>query len=364
MRIMLTGGGTGGHTSPAVAVFQALQRRDPRLTVQWVGRAAAIEERVAKAHTIPFRSLPVSGWPRKRGPRQAWVAAQTAFAYVLARRYIQRFQPQLVFGVGGYVSVPLMLAAQHAGIPTALHEQNRRMGMANRLAAKRASRVFLSFHDTLGDFPQERASVVGNPVRNAFVNPPTKEGTRDAFDLDRRIPVVLVSGGSQGARTLNDAVAGMLPGFQPEELQLLWLAGKSDARRVHDLAHASPLTVRSFGFLEDMAAACAAADLIISRAGASSAAEIAVMGKPSILVPYPHATDNHQEQNARALEEAGAAVVLLDHECTPERLGACVRELLAAPGRMQAMGAAALQAGLPGAAETIANELVEMVVGS
>src|SRR5690606_36424506 len=136
------------------------------------------------------------------------------------------------------------------------------------------------------------------------------EGARDSFNLDRRIPVVLVCGGSQGARTLNEAVKGMLGTFSPEELQVIWLAGKTDARTAHEAAHASAVTVRSYGYLEDMAGACAAADLIVSRAGASSTAELAVMGKPSILVPYPHATDNHQEQNARAFEEAGAAVLL------------------------------------------------------
>jgi len=363
MRVMITGGGTGGHTSPAVAVFQELQRRDPRLTAQWVGRGGAIEEGVAKAHAIPFRPLPVSGWPRKRGPRQAWVLLKMAAAYVQARGYIARFQPQVVFGVGGYVSVPLMLAAQHAGIPTALHEQNRRMGMANRLAAKKASKVFLSFHDTQGDFPPGTAQVVGNPVRQDFLAPPSKEGARDAFELDRRVPVVLVSGGSQGARTLNEAVAGMLAAFEPEELQVIWLAGKGGARMAHEAAHASPLTVRSYGFLEDMAGACAAADLVVSRAGASSTAEIAVMGKPSILVPYPLATDHHQHRNAEALEEAGAAVILEDAACTAESLGQTVRELVEDPARLRAMGAAAQSVALPGAAETIANELVELVVG-
>ena len=363
MRVMITGGGTGGHTSPAVAVFQELQRRDPRLTVQWVGRAGGMEERVSKAHAIPFRSLPVSGWPRKRGPRQAWVALRMAWAYVKARSYLRRFKPQVVFGVGGYVSVPLMLAAQHAGIPTALHEQNRRMGMANRLASQKASKVFLSFHDTQGDFPREKAEIVGNPVRQDFISPPTKEGARDALDLNRRVPVLLVCGGSQGARTLNDALAGMLNRFDPEELQVIWLAGKDGAKMAHDAAHASPLTVRSFGFLEDMAGACAAADLIVSRAGASSTAEIAVMGKPSILVPYPHATDNHQEQNARSFEEAGAAILLLDADCNADSLGALVENLLRDPVQLRAMSAAAQSVALPGAAETIANELVSLVMG-
>jgi len=362
MRVMITGGGTGGHTSPAVAVFQELQRRDPRLTVQWVGLDGGIEESVAKAHAIPFRALPVSGWPRKRGPRQAWVALKMAWAYVRAQGYIRRFQPQVVFGVGGYVSVPLMLAAQHAGIPTAVHEQNRRMGMANRLAAKKAHKIFLSFYDTQGDFPRDRAETVGNPVRQDFMSPPTKEGARDAFELDRRIPVLLVSGGSQGARSINEAVAGALPHFDPEDLQVIWLAGKGGARQAHDAAHAAPITVRSFGFLEDMAGACAAADLIVSRAGASSTAEIAVMGKPSILVPYPHATDNHQHRNAEAFAEAGAAVLLEDTECSAERLGALVRELIHDPARLRAMAAATQAVALPGAAETIANELVELVM--
>ena len=361
MRIMITGGGTGGHTSPAVAIIEELRARDPRLMAQWVGRRGGIEERVSRACGVPFRAVRVSGWPRRRSLRQAWVAAKLAWAVARCMLLIRRFRPQAVLGVGGYVSLPLMLAAQRLGVPTVLHEQNKRLGMANRLAAARAARLFLAYEDTLGDYPRERARVVGNPVRRGFLTPPERDGAREALGLRTDVPVALVCGGSQGARTLNAAVTGLLPALPPDAAQLVWMTGAADAAGARDAAAEAPATTLVFPFIDDMAQACAAADLVVTRAGASTTAELAVLGKPAILVPYPHATDNHQEQNARAFESAGAAVLLDDDACTPERLAAELRRLLDDPAHLEAMGAAAKTMGHPLAAETVAEAVMELV---
>ena len=361
MKIMITGGGTGGHTSPAVAIVQELRKRDPHLLIQWVGRAGSIEERVAKAQNIPFRDVPVEGWPRKAVIRRAWVAVKMAAGLARATAYLRKFRPQAVIGVGGYVSMPLVWAAQRFGVPTVLHEQNKHLGMANRMLAEKAVRIFLSFEDTSGNFPADKARVVGNPVRADFVTPPAREEACLRFELDPNLPVVLVSGGSQGAQSINRAIAQALPQFKDGELQILWMTGAEGSAAAREAAANAPVTTRVFPFIEEMAAACAAADIIVSRAGASSTAEIAVLGKPAILIPYPLATDNHQEENARAFESRGAAVLLLDKECTGSRIVELLHDLISSPGRREEMGRAARTLAHPAAAETIVDEILSLI---
>ncbi|HUW62303.1 MAG TPA: undecaprenyldiphospho-muramoylpentapeptide beta-N-acetylglucosaminyltransferase [Candidatus Bathyarchaeia archaeon] len=358
MRIMITGGGTGGHTSPAVAIIEELQKRDPRLAVQWVGRRGGIEQRVAQRTGTPFRSVPVEGWPRKKTLRRAWVAGKVGVGILRSVIYITRFKPQVVVGVGGFVSLPLCYAAQRMGIPTVLHEQNKRLGMANQMLAPRANRILLSYPDTLGQFPREKSLLVGNPVRAGFIRPPGKLAARESLGLEAGAPTVLVSGGSQGARSINEAMLAALAKFEKGEAQFIWMTGASDAPRARAAAEKSAIRAEVFPFIDDMPAACAAADLIVSRAGASSAAEIAVLGKPSILVPYPHATDNHQDKNAAAFVEVGAAVLLADAECSGDRLAGLLRELLGDPARLAAMAKAAGTLAKPGAAEAIVEQIL------
>ena len=174
MRVMITGGGTGGHTSPALAIIEELQNRDSRLDLQWVGCANSIEERLCSAQSIPFRSVPVKGWPRGSRIRQLWAAVYLARGILASFFHLRKFQPQVVVGVGGYVSVPLMWTAQRLGIPTILHEQNKQLGMANRLLAQKAYQLLLSFPDTTGSYPADRAEVVGNPVRAGFSAAPPR----------------------------------------------------------------------------------------------------------------------------------------------------------------------------------------------
>ena len=358
MRIMITGGGTGGHTSPATAILEELRRRDPRLLALWVGHSGGVEERVAKNAGVPFRGLPVEGWPRRKTPRMAWTLLKLAWSGFRAATWLWRFRPQAVIGVGGYVSLPLVWAAQRLGFPTFLHEQNKRLGMANRLCAARATRIFLSYPDTIGDYPAARATVVGNPVRSGFINPPGQKAARLKFGLDPDVPVLLVSGGSQGARTLNRAVLGMAGNFSPRELQIIWMTGRPDHADMQEKAAPWKDHVQVHPFIEDMPAACAAADLIVSRAGASSTAEIAVLGMPSVLVPVPFATENHHDHNARAFVDAGAAILLLDSECDPVGLEKVIRELLGDPARLEAMGHAAKSLAKPMAAETVVEEII------
>ncbi|MFO7976305.1 MAG: undecaprenyldiphospho-muramoylpentapeptide beta-N-acetylglucosaminyltransferase [Candidatus Hydrogenedentota bacterium] len=361
MRIMITGGGTGGHTSPAIAVIEELQKRDPLLAVQWVGRNQGLERRICERNGIAYRGVPIEGWPRSRSLRRVWVAVKLAYSAVRCWLYIRTFRPQLVFGVGGYVSLPCGLAAQRREVPTVIHEQNRLLGMANRMLAPKAARILLSFEDTLGEYPRERAVVIGNPVRAGFLHPPSREDACAALGLDPSIPVVLVCGGSQGAQSLNEALTAVFPHFSSGEVQFLWMAGQSGIAEARRVSAEHTLRIDTFAFIDDMVTACAAANLIVSRSGASTTAELACLGKPSILVPFPHATDNHQEQNARAFEEAGAATMILDSELTGDRLAETIKDLIEDSGRLADMGDAARSLARPGAAETIAEEILGLI---
>ncbi|MDP7638213.1 MAG: undecaprenyldiphospho-muramoylpentapeptide beta-N-acetylglucosaminyltransferase [Candidatus Hydrogenedentes bacterium] len=361
MRLMVTGGGTGGHTSPAAAIVEELSRRDPRLSAWWVGKRGAIEERVSASLGVPFRSVPAKAWPRTNRFKQFLVAGVLAWGFAASFRHLKIFRPNVVLGVGGYVSVPLILTAQRLGIPTILHEQNKRMGMANALLAKRADRLLLSFFETAGEFAQDRAKVVGNPVRAAFANPPAQNAARVSFGLEPSIPVVLVAGGSQGARTINRAIREGLSELGAEEFQLIWMTGGEDIDLARRAVAEVPARVEVFSFIDDMACACAAADLVISRAGASTTAELAVLGKPSILVPYPHAADDHQKENAEAFEKNGGAMVLSDSDCSARTLLDAIRRLISEPGRLAEMAKGAESMAKPAAVESIADEILRLV---
>ena len=225
MRIMITGGGTGGHTSPALAIIEEIRKRDPRLELQWVGCKDSVEERVCATQSIPFRSVPVKGWPRGNRLKQLWAGFHLARGVMMAYLHLKKYSPQVVIGVGGYVSVPLMWVAQRIGIPTILHEQNKQLGMANRLLAAKAHRLLLSFPDTKGAELSERAEVVGNPVRGGFSDPPSREAACESLGLDPSIPVVLVCGGSQGAQSINLAIADIVKQAPRTPIQMIWMTG-------------------------------------------------------------------------------------------------------------------------------------------
>ncbi|MDK1020239.1 MAG: undecaprenyldiphospho-muramoylpentapeptide beta-N-acetylglucosaminyltransferase [Candidatus Hydrogenedentes bacterium] len=357
MRVMITGGGTAGHTSPAVAIIEELQKRDPRLQLQWVGCRGSVEQRVCATLSIPFRKVPVRGWPRTGILRRLWALITLGFGVLHCVFLLRSFRPQVIIGVGGYVSVPLTWLAQRFGIATILHEQNKQLGLANRLLAPKAQKLLLSFPDTKGGYPEDRALVVGNPVRQGFLDPPERAAACAALELDPAIPVVLVCGGSQGAHTLNQAMEEALQHFGPEEAQFIWMTGKTEVTRARRTALRSKAAVTVHAFIDDMVTACSAATVMVSRAGASSTAEIASLGKPSILVPYPFATDNHQEVNAKAFEDAGAAVLILDSECTGPRLLEELRAMLADAPRLKRMGEAARTLAKPVAVETIVETI-------
>ena len=315
----------------------------------FAGSPDRIEARLVPDAGYPFDAFRVSGFPRRAGLGLVRAAGLATLAPAACLRILARRRPDVVLGGGGYVAGPMVLAARLRGIPAALMEADAHLGLANRLAAPLARRVFLAF--PVEGRTASKYRVTGRPIP-ARSRPLPRDEARRLFELPPDGPVLLVFGGSQGARSVNDAVAAA---FGEDGPALLHLCGERDFARLRSLV--SRPDYRLLAYTNEFGAALAASDLVLARAG-GSVWEVAAAGKPAILVPYPHATALHQDKNARYFEAAGGAVVLADAEL--ERMPGLVASLLADPGRLAAMGEAMLRAARPLAAEEIAEEVVAL----
>lgn len=362
-RIVLTTGGTGGHVFPALSVAEELMARHPRLQALFVGGAYGREREYAAKAGLEFVGLPVRG-VMGRGLAAVAAALGLAASAVQALGVLRRFRPQAVVGFGGYASFPAVAAAAILGLPRALHEQNALPGLANRILGSLVQRVFLTHPDTHRSFAADKAVLTGNPVRRDilalaenFVEPPRIPATRR----------VLVVGGSQGARAVNNAVAAAATDMASLGMELWHGAGELDFARIRGGYEAAGLLgrgVRVQPFIEDMAAAYAWADLVLCRAGASTVAELAVLGKPAVLVPFPHATHNHQLENARTLAEPGGAVLLIQDQLVQTDLARFLDGIFSIPGRLRDMALAARASARAEAAARIAGEIETLAAGA
>ena len=344
LRIMIAGGGTGGHLFPGIAVAEAARRRDPMTDVLFVGTARGIEARVVPNSGFALELLP--GAPlRGRGPLGKLAALGTlATGTVGARALVRRFAPDAIVGLGGYASAPAVLAGKRARVPIVLLEQNAKPGMTTRLLGRLADRVCVSFPDTVRGFPPGRAVCTGNPVRT-FAAPAAAE--------PRTGLTIAIVGGSAGAHRLNEAGPALRAALADvPDLRIVHQTGLAEESAVRT-AYAGAAGVDVRAFITDMGAVYAAADLIVCRAGATTIAELAAQGLPAIFVPYPHAADDHQRANAEALVHAGAARMVLDNQASGRRLAEEVRELLVSPDLLPEMRRRMRQFARPDAAERV-----------
>lgn len=367
MRVVIGTGGTAGHIFPALATGERLRDRYGA-DVVFVGTGTGQEGALVPGGGFPLESIEAMPFHRRVSLRAIRAPLSALRASGRARAFVR--PADAVLGMGGYVSVPVGLAAWREGVPLVVHEQNAVLGLANRLAARWASAVALSFREAARRVPRRtRAVMVGNPVRNAIVRAAqhrqelAAEALRE-LELAEGRRTILVFGGSQGAVRLNRAaieLCGLLR--EREGLQILLVAGpRNHEEVVHSLPPGGRLLVRVVPFLERIELAYSVADLAVSRAGATTVAELAVSGVPAILVPYPYATGNHQEANARAVERAGGAVVLLDGQATGAALAGQLEDLSRWPDRLESMGRAAMAFSRPDAADALAG-LVASVAG-
>ncbi|WP_031386051.1 undecaprenyldiphospho-muramoylpentapeptide beta-N-acetylglucosaminyltransferase [Desulfonatronum thiodismutans] len=355
-RVILTTGGTGGHIFPALAVAEELRERHPDIRLLFVGGGRGPEGGWAASAGLDFQALPVSG-VLGRGWRALGILWWLPLSVSRAIAIVRGFKPDVVLGLGGYAGFPLVLAAWMMRVPTAIHEQNGLPGMTNRLLGRLVRRVLLSLPDDNHLFDPRKVVVTGNPLRKAvrLLRSAQPEG-----DSPRRN--VLILGGSQGARALNQAVLDSMDGFREERISLWHQTGKADWERISgEYARAGWKQVRVEPFIEDVAEAYAWADLVVCRAGATTLAELTVMGKPSVLVPFPYATHDHQMLNARKLEQAGAAMVLVESYLAQVQLWTVIKDLLDIPGKLRDMRKAAWELGRPEAGADVVRELEGLV---
>lgn len=359
MKVLIAGGGTAGHVFPALALARRLAADGH--DVGFAGTAAGQESRLVPAAGFALEEIEASPFVRE-------VSLRAAMAPLVAIRSIRRCRPlvqerDVVVGMGGYVSVPVALAAIRTKRPLVLHEQNAVPGLANRTLARPARTVALSFAEAARMLPRRTTKVVtGNPVREEVLvvhaerDRLAKEAASE-FDLDPERATVVVVGGSQGALRLNRAVVDAV-GRIRSEAQLVLITGPAHAATIDAALRSSRLTVRVLPFIERMDLVYAIADLLVARAGASTVAEVSVCGVPSLLIPYPHATGRHQEANARALARAGGATTLSDDDLTGETLAGRIDDLLGDVAALRVMGDRARTWSRPDAADELARVVV------
>ncbi len=364
MKILVAGGGTGGHVFPGIAVAEELKRLRPEWDVVFVGTRRGLESQAVPEAGFPIRYLAGSGFPRTRPWMWPWAALVNLFGFLQAVGLVLAENPRAVLGTGGYVSAPVAFAARLLGRPLILQEQNSVPGLANRLLARVANEVHLSFLEARSYFPRrDHLKVTGNPIRAHILSGDHDAALRE-FQLAPGKPTLFVFGGSLGASRINEAALEMLRRLKDRiDLQCLLQTGKADYERVRAVVEAEKLPASVLPFIRAMHMAYAAADLVVCRAGAITLAEIAVCGLPAILVPYPYAAHNHQSDNATNLVERGAAVLVPDAELTGERLAREVAHLLSDRQALSRMSANARVFARPDAAARIARSLVRWAEG-
>lgn len=354
MRLALAGGGTGGHLFPGLAVAEEMRRRHPdaAILLMCTERDEVYEAtRQAGIERVAIPCIHTGSLPRR--------LLALVPAFWRAWRCLGRFRPDVVAGLGGYGSIAPVLCARLRGIPAILLEQNVIPGRANRVLSRFANEVAAQWEESVPHFRRrERVRVTGNPVRGTVARR-DRAACAAALGLDPALPTLLVMGGSQGAHPLNKLMAEAVPimARSGARVQVIHLAGSADAERLRATYEQYAMPARVFAFLADMSLAYSACDLAFSRAGGTSLAELTALGIPAILVPYPHAMDNHQHHNATAIERHGAAVVLEQASLSPHRLAHYVAGLLSDPERLAEMGRQSSRAGVPQAAALVADRL-------
>ncbi|MCD7756218.1 MAG: undecaprenyldiphospho-muramoylpentapeptide beta-N-acetylglucosaminyltransferase [Firmicutes bacterium] len=370
MNVIFTCGGTAGHINPAIAVANILRERHPDCKILFIGAEGHMESQLVPKAGYEVRCLPGSGLSRGKNlaalKKNVHAVRCVMESMKQCKEIFREFRPDVVVGTGGYASYPALRAAQSMGIPTCVHESNALPGVTTRMAAKKASRVLVAFAESAKHYRHpERVEVVGMPVRKEFLQT-TRAQARQALGLSGK--VIVSAFGSQGAKAMNEVTADMMAleqaaGFPFHHIHATGSFGKEwMPQRVLDNGVDYPncpaLDIREY--IYDMPTVVAAADLVIGRAGSATCNELAVSGTPCILIPSPNVTNNHQEKNARVLEQGGGAVVLLEKDCTAQKLFDQVNGLLSDPDRLESMGKALREMVIPDSADRICDILEQL----
>ncbi len=361
MKLVIAGGGTGGHLFPALALAEEFKEREPGMEIVFIGAYGGLEEKVVPEYGYSLKLLSVEGVKRKRGLARAAAIFKAFKATIGALRMLRKLSPDGVIGSGAYSSAPVVFAARLLGIKTAVLEQNALPGLTNRVSGKVVDRIYIAFEEAFKYFPRSRTKLTGNPIRRAILERAESstaggKGAKDKFK-------VLVFGGSQGATAINAAfldsaeyLTDIWNGFE-----VIHQSGEKGYEAVEASYRRKKLKVEVQKFRDDMASAYSGADLVVCRAGATSIAEITAFGLASVLVPYPFASDNHQEVNAESLRGAGASVMIRQDNLTGKTLADAIRGFYEDAGRLKEYSARAAALGRPRAAMVIADDFTELL---
>ena len=363
IRVIISGGGTGGHIFPAVSIANAIREKQPDAEILFVGAEGRMEMQRVPAAGYEIKGLPVAGFDRKHLWRNVSVVIKLLRSRIMARRIIKAFRPMVAVGVGGYASGPTLDVAGKMGIPTPLQEQNSYAGVTNKLLAKNARRICVAYDGMERFFPADRILFTGNPVRQNLLHIAlTRQEAAQQMGLDPAKRTVLIVGGSLGARSMNESVLQQLELIrQQTDVQFVWQTGKyySEAIAQQLKERTCPSNLHVMDFISDMAVAYAAADLVVSRAGAGSISEFCLLGKPVILVPSPNVAEDHQTKNAMALVQKDAALYVPDAEA-PDNLLPTAISTVKNSKKLQALSQNILRLARPNAASDIADEVIRL----
>ena len=363
LNVLVSGGGTGGHIFPALSIANEVRRRHPDAKILFVGAEGRMEMEKVPAAGYNIIGLPVSGFDRKHLLRNFKVLARLFKSMGLARKILKDFKPDIAIGVGGYASGPMLKEAQKQGIPTLLQEQNSYAGVTNKLLAAKADCICVAYEGMERFFPADKIVLTGNPVRrNLLECGATAEQARQAMGMSPNKKTVLIIGGSLGARTINNAIIDGLGKIgNAHDVQVIWQTGKIYDQQCREALEASGVkNVAQMAFISNMDMAYRAADLVVSRAGASSISELQLLGKAAILVPSPNVAEDHQTKNALALSTRDAAIMVTDADARVQ----LVDTMLATVGdadKLAALGNNVLQMALRDAAEHIVDEVDKII---
>ena len=362
LRVIISGGGTGGHIFPAISIANAIRQKQPDAEILFVGALGRMEMQRVPAAGYEIKGLPIQGFDRKNPLKNIKVLYLIWKSQRMARQIIKQFRPMVAVGVGGYASGPTLNKAAAMGIPCLIQEQNSYAGVTNKLLAKKAQTICVAYDDMERFFPKEKIIMTGNPVRQALLD--TSISRNDiilSFGLDPQKKVVLLVGGSLGARTINESVMQHLDLVRESDVQFIWQTGKYYHTAIMEQLkkEGQPENLVVTDFISDMGAAYTAADLVISRAGASSISEFCLIGKPVILVPSPNVAEDHQTKNAMALVNKEAAIFVKDSEA-PARLLELAIKTVNDNAKLNSLHTNILKLALPNSADIIADEVIKL----
>ena len=362
LRVIISGGGTGGHIFPAVSIANAIKALYPDAKILFVGALGRMEMQRVPAAGYEIKGLPIRGFFRPLWkPANIGVAIDYLRSKWLAKKILKQFHPQVAVGVGGYASSAALGAANSLGIPTLLQEQNSYAGLANKTLAKKASKICVAYEGMERFFPAEKLMLTGNPVRQALLETTiTHEDAVRSLGFDPAKKTILLVGGSLGARTINESVLQHLDLIKESDIQFIWQTGKYYNASINEQLKGQDIpNLKVTDFITDMGAAYKAADLVISRAGASSISEFGLIGKPVILVPSPNVAEDHQTKNALALANKGAALYVKDAEA-PATLLPLAIETVQDEQKLKSLSDNVLTLALPDSANIIAREVIAL----